>query len=124
MSEEHQANDRRPVNPADSDAEPSVGDAGENTIADPVVIYTADGNMQAHSMVTWLESHGVKSFAVEDNSGTGLFAFGTVSQIHKPQVFVSKSDLSVAGDLIEEFESQRSSRVSGSRRVDHDCVAV
>ncbi len=79
-------------------------------IGSPVLAYTANGNHEAHAVVTWLESNGVKAHAVEDNSGVSLFAFGTISQIHKPQVFVSESDYARAESLIQVFESQRDAR--------------
>src|SRR5690554_2420118 len=76
----------------------------------PVVDYTANGNLEAHSAVTWLESNGVQAYAVEDNSGVSLFAFGTLSQFHKPKVFVDKVDLERAGELLRHFEQQRQER--------------
>ena len=49
----------------------------------PIVAYTANGNLEAHSVVAWLGSNGIHAYAVEDNSGVSLFAFGTISQFHK-----------------------------------------
>ncbi|MEO9593840.1 putative signal transducing protein, partial [Rhodopirellula bahusiensis] len=80
------------------------------TLATPTLAYTASGNLEAHAIVTWLQSNGVRAYAVEDNSGVSLFAFGTISQFHKPQVFVEESDLQRAGDLLRQFESQRDRR--------------
>jgi hypothetical protein len=85
-------------------------DGGAGTLVDPVPAYTANGNLEAHSAVTWLESNGVRSHAVEDNSGVSLFMFGTISQFHKPQVFVDRQDLERAGDLLRQFEVQRDKR--------------
>ena len=79
----------------------------------PVVVYTANGNLEAHSVVTWLESNGVASYAVEDNSGASLFAFGTISQFHKPQVFVDNTDM--AGRHDSELPGMQF--VHGCRRV-------
>lgn len=93
---------------------PSQEGADEEAIAEPVLAYTAAGNLEAHSVVTWLESNGVKAYAVEDNSGLSLFALGTISQVHKPQVFVSKNDLAEAGGLLKRFESQRADRNAGN----------
>lgn len=82
----------------------------EAPLTNPVVAYTANGNLEAHSVVTWLRANGVRSHAVEDNSGVSLFAFGTISQFHKPQVFVNKKDLERAGELLRQFEEQRDQR--------------
>lgn len=76
----------------------------------PALAYTAGGNLEAHAVVTWLESNGVQAYAVEDLSGASLFAFGTLSQFHKPQVFVEKSDMTRAGELLRRFEQQRNAR--------------
>ncbi|SMP74406.1 hypothetical protein SAMN06265222_117123 [Neorhodopirellula lusitana] len=76
----------------------------------PTLAYTANGNLEAHAVVMWLQSNGVRAYAVEDQSGVSLFAFGTISQFHKPQVFVEKSDIGPAGDLLRQFEARRLSR--------------
>ncbi|TWU54345.1 hypothetical protein Poly51_30620 [Rubripirellula tenax] len=89
----------------------SVGsESDDQAIATPVLAYTASGNLEAHSVVTWLESNDVQAYAVEDNSSVGSSLFGTVSQFHKPQVFVDTSDADRAGALILQFEQQRDLR--------------
>ncbi len=80
-------------------------------LANPVHLYTAAGNLAAHSAVIWLASNGVQAHVIEDNSGVSLFAFGTISQFHQPQVFVDKSDLQRATELMREFENQQSQRL-------------
>ena len=99
-----------PITPLDGEQSPPFSSADEDALTEPVLAYTANGNLEAHSVVTWLESHGMRSYAVEDNSGLSLFAFGTISQFHKPQVFVNKTDLQRAGELLRQFESQRNQR--------------
>ena len=74
---------------------------------DPVLAYTANDNLEAHSIVTWLHSDGVRAYAVEDNSGVSIYAFGTLSQFHNPQVFVDRADLEAAGELLRQFEAKR-----------------
>lgn len=77
---------------------------------DPIVAYTANGNLEAHSVVQWLEANGVVAYAVEDYSGASLFAFGAISQFHKPQVYIDKSDTDRASELLRQFEDQRVKR--------------
>lgn len=89
--------------------QPSEG-ARHHGIEDPVVAYTAEGNLEVHSAVGWLVSNGVPAYAVEDQSGASLFAFGTLTQYHGPTVFVSKTDLEQAKRLLIEFEDQRDRR--------------
>ncbi|TWT50764.1 hypothetical protein Pla22_35070 [Rubripirellula amarantea] len=82
----------------------------DHDIPSPVLAYTATGNLAAHSIVTWLEYHGVQAYAVEDHSTVGVGIFGTVSQTHKPQVFVDQSDLDQATVLLRQYEQQRVER--------------
>ena len=92
-------------------------DAAADSLANPKLVYTANGNLEAHSLAIWLRSNGVRAYAVEDHSGVSLFAFGTLSQFHKPQVFVDEVDLPVAAGLLREFESQedRKAKKKGDR---------
>jgi len=87
--------------------------ADPDLLVEPVLAYTANGNLEAHSIVNWLQSHGLCSHAVEDNAGVSLFAFGKLSQFHKPQVFVNRADLQRAGELLRQFEAQRDERRTG-----------
>ncbi|MBB3207825.1 hypothetical protein FHS27_003652 [Rhodopirellula rubra] len=102
--------------PSESSAQPQPPtpspDANIPTLTDPVMVYNANGNLEAHSVVTWLESNNIDAYAVEDNSGAGAFAFGTMSQIHKPQVFVERTDAQRATELLAEFETQKKRRLS------------
>lgn len=86
----------------------------ESPLDDPVPAYVADGNLESHIVVRWLEANGVPAHAVEDHSGVSLFALGTISQFHKPQVFVNRSDLERAAELLQEFEDQRNLRRKGT----------
>ena len=104
-----------PYEPPDASAtgnpSPPVYDKVD-AMADPVLAYTANDNLELHSVVTWLHSCGVRAFAVEDNSGASLYVFRTISQFHKPQVFVDKADLEEAGELLQQFEDKRDARRS------------
>ncbi|GEM_PF-510493 len=107
----------------DSPGRTADGDDGD-ALETPTLAYTASGNLEAHSVVNWLRSNGMRAYAVEDNSGVSLFAFGTISQFHKPQVFVDKSDLDPAGVLLQQFEAQRDKRQAeliGSPPIDSVC---
>lgn len=83
---------------------------GEEGLVDPVAVYTAHGNVEAHSVAIWLEARGVPAHVVEDNSGLSQYAFGIVGHFHHPQVFVDKTQLELASHLIREFEVQRERR--------------
>ena len=95
-----------------------------NAMADPVLAYTANDNLELHSVVTWLHSGGVRAYAVEDNCGASLYVFGTISQFHKPQVFVDKADLEEAGELLRQFEAKRNARrrdLDGAQSITSQC---
>ena len=79
-------------------------------LKDPIVAYTAGGNLEAHLVVEWLSSNNVKAHAVEDNSGVSLFGFGVISQLHKPQVFIERADTERAAELLREFEAKQHAR--------------
>lgn len=78
-------------------------------LIDPISAYNAESNMDAEIVRLCLESNGIKAFVTEDNSVVGLWAFGTLPEIHKPQVWISKADSERAARLIREHESKKSS---------------
>ena len=77
---------------------------------DPVIVYTAASNVEAHLVVDLLHANGVPAHAVEDQSRVSLWAFGTISQNHKPNVWVDKATVQEAAALIQAFEEQRRQR--------------
>ncbi len=73
----------------------------------PVVAYTADSNYDAHLIVDFLRNKGITAFAVEDQSTAGVWALGTLPQIHKPRVWVEEADLERATGELATFEHER-----------------
>lgn len=82
----------------------------------PVVVYTGITNMDAQMAERFLASKGVAAFAVEDHSLGGIWLGGTISNIHKPQVWVDKPDLPSATELIEEFKAQKKAADADRKR--------
>ncbi len=76
----------------------------------PVIVYTAATNVEAHMIVEMLHAHGVPAHAVEDQSGVSLWAFGTISQFHKPNIWVDEVTLPAAAELIRDFEEKKRTR--------------
>lgn len=89
----------------------------------PVVVYTAATNVEAHLIVDMLHAKGVPAHAVEDQSGLSLWAFGTISQFHKPNIWVEKSSAQEAAQLIQAFEKNRQDR-ENPRHSDGEVQAV
>lgn len=90
---------------------------------EPVIVYTAQGNLEAHSIVNWLTSQGIPCYAVEDVSGASVFSIGP-SQFHKPQVYVDKVNKERAVDLLSKFENREKEAVSESDNsppIDAEC---
>ncbi len=80
-------------------------------LTDPIVAYTAAGNLEAHLVVDLLSANGVNAHVVEDISGLSLSLFGTISQVHKPQVFIERSDTEKAAELLREFDAKKHERL-------------
>jgi hypothetical protein len=73
-------------------------------LRDPVALYTAANNVEAHLICEALHNAGIDAHAVEDVSQVGTWMFGLVPQIHKPQVWVERADVEVAKPILAEYE--------------------
>ncbi len=82
------------------------------TLKNPVVVYTAATNIEAHLIVDMLSANGIPAHAVEDQSGVSLWAFGTLSQFHQPNIWVDESERVAAAELIREFEEKQRERAT------------
>ena len=79
-------------------------------LKEPCAVYTAATNLEACLIAEMLNANGIVAFADEDQSGVSLWAFGTISQFHKPQVWVEKMASDEAAQLILGFEEQKRQR--------------
>jgi hypothetical protein len=52
-------------------------------LRDPVAIYNAANNLEAHLVGKALIEAGVEAFVTEDNSQVGTWMFGLIPEIHK-----------------------------------------
>ena len=77
---------------------------------DPFKVYVAASNIEAHLIVEALGNIGIEAFVEEDVSGASLFAFGTLSQFHQPNVWIDKCDVDRAVELIQDFEARQKER--------------
>ncbi len=78
----------------------------------PVVVYVAGSNLESHLIVTMLVNQGIPAYAVEDQSGASIWMFGTISQFHKPKIYVEETDVERATELIEHYEKTERERRS------------
>lgn len=85
-------------------------------IKDPISAYNAENNAEAHLLSNFLEENGIEAHATLDESLAGYWAFGVLPEIHKPQVWVDRSNAAAAASLLAQYESdlarRRSSRAA------------
>jgi hypothetical protein len=79
-------------------------------LKEPIAVYNAATNVEAHVVAMFLVEGGVEAFATEDLSLVGLWMFGTLPEIHKPQVWVSAADRERAAQLLQDYERQAAER--------------
>ena len=79
-------------------------------LRDPVAVYNAADNVDAHLVCNALVQAGVEAFAVDDVSVVGLWWGGGLPEIHKPQVWVERSDVQRARQVLEDYERRMQQR--------------
>src|SRR3972149_6951549 len=92
-------------------------------ISDPVAAYNAKDNLEAHIVRNFLEQNGVEAFATVDDSVAGVWMFGLLPEIHKPQVWVDRSAIEQARPLLEQFERNKHQHRELSARSSESDVA-
>ena len=79
-------------------------------LKNPIAAYNAESNSEALLVQRHLESHGIEAFATEDHSLVGYWMFGTLPEIHKPQVWVDQADVDRAAELLRDYERHKLER--------------
>ena len=73
-------------------------------LQNPVAIYNAATNVEAQLVKLRLVEAGVEAYVSEDCSPGGLWMFGTLPEIHKPQVWTSRcSSINRARSILQEY---------------------
>ena len=90
----------------------------------PLVAYIAESDIEASQVAQLLVENDVPAHAEEDVSVVGLWAFGKLSQIHKPRVWIATADKDRAFGLLSDYEREKVSRTQKSRAGDADSIAV
>jgi len=73
----------------------------------PCKVYTAENNMEAIMIVEMLKTQGLTAFVEEDQSILSLWALGTLTQFHQPNVWVEEAAAPQAAAFIREYEERR-----------------
>lgn len=79
-------------------------------LRDPVAVYVAAHNMEAHLLRTILNEAGIEAFVTEDMSQVGFWMLGVLSQIHRPQVWVEREKKSAAQAVLSEYDRQQAAK--------------
>jgi hypothetical protein len=83
-------------------------------LQDPVIAYNAATNVEAQLIKLLLASAGIEAAATEDLSLAGVWMFGVLPEIHKPQVWVSSHDQARAQQILEDYERELAERTQAS----------
>jgi hypothetical protein len=89
-------------------------------ISNPFAVYNAEHNLEAQMLCNYLEQNGVEAYATLDESVAGLWSFGHMPEIHKPQIWIDKSNTEAAKALLAEYEERRSQRLAQERTLGHE----
>jgi hypothetical protein len=76
-------------------------------LRDPVAVYNAANNLEAHFVCEALAAAGVEAYPTEDVSQIGTWVGGLVPELHKPQVWVEREDVARAVPVLEDFERRK-----------------
>jgi len=97
-------------------------------ISHPIAVYNAENNIEAQILCNFLEQKGVEAYVTFDESIVGLWAFGRIPEIHKPQVWVDQANVDEVRPLLVEYERERaevraraSSQVAGDGKIEVVC---
>ena len=73
---------------------------------EPVAVYNAATNLEAHQLCNLLSDAGIEAFSTEDLSVVGGWYGGLVPEIHKPQVWVDRADVDRTVAILDHYESR------------------
>jgi Putative prokaryotic signal transducing protein len=81
-------------------------------LSDPVAVYNASSNDEAHLVRDALQAAGVEAYVTEDLSVVGGWVGGLIPEIHKPQVWVDRASVDRAGPVLEDYERRAAERAN------------
>src|SRR5437868_3320179 len=83
-------------------------------LQDPVAVYNAANNLEAHFVRDALAAAGVEAFVIEDLSPIGTWIGGLIPEMHKPQVWVERTDIARAKPVLDGFERRAADLQAGN----------
>ncbi|HEX4607870.1 MAG TPA: DUF2007 domain-containing protein [Urbifossiella sp.] len=84
-------------------------------LRDPFAAYNAASNIEAHLVCGLLLDAGIEAVVIEDVSQVGVWLGGPVSEIHKPQVWIERSDIERARPVLTDYDRRNADRRAAER---------
>jgi hypothetical protein len=94
------------------------------SISDPIAVYNAKNNLEAHLVRHFLDQNGIEAHATADESPAGQWMFGLLPEIHKPQVWVDRANVEPVRALLVDFERSKDAQrraISAGAKVEATC---
>ena len=93
-------------------------------LREPFAAYNAHNNFEAHLVSKLLNDAGIPAMVIEDMSGVGIWWGLTVAEIHKPQVWIEKSDVERATPILAEYDRKNQERLATNHAATARVVGV
>ena len=84
-------------------------------LRDPFAAYNAASNVEAHLVCGLLLDAEIDAVVIEDVSQVGVWLGGTVSEIHKPQVWIERADIERARPVLTDYDRRNADRRAAER---------
>jgi hypothetical protein len=93
---------------------------------DPFAAYNAGSNLEAHLVCHLLIEAGIEAVVIEDVSQVGVWLGGTISEIHKPQVWIERENIERARPVLTEYDRRSAQRrlAKGTPTADGNPISV
>jgi hypothetical protein len=93
-------------------------------LQEPVAVYNAANNVESHILCNILRDAGIEAFTTDDVSTVGVWMFGLLPEIHKPQIWIDRKDVEQAKPVLEDYERQLLERRAADQRKAADSDAT
>ncbi len=94
------------------------------SLRDPFAAYNAANNIEAHLVCHLLVEAGIEAMVIEDVSQVGVWWGGTVSEIHKPQVWIERADVEKARPVLTEYDRRSAERRAAEQQTEAEAAPI
>lgn len=85
-------------------------------LQEPIAAYNAANNFEAHVICNILNDAGIDAYVTDDVSQVGVWVFGLLPEIHKPQIWIDRSNIERAKPILEDYERRLIERQEADRQ--------